>query len=85
MGPHFFKCGKAKLNSHSAQNPARFNGAALFQVRKVPLLRRLCFRLATASMGPHFFKCGKKMTIFIMRNGHHGFNGAALFQVRKAT
>ena len=35
MGPHFFKCGKRFLTtSTNANGVVRFNGAALFQVRK---------------------------------------------------
>ena len=45
MGTHFFS----------------FNGAALFQVRKVIQLAGFPFGNASASMGPHFFKCGKRV------------------------
>ena len=34
MGPHFFKCGKPSGRLTTSGSPARFNGAALFQVRK---------------------------------------------------
>ena len=34
MGPHFFKCGKAKDEKARIPVMASFNGAALFQVRK---------------------------------------------------
>ena len=37
MGPHFFKCGKSSKNFAVTALPMRFNGAALFQVRKEPL------------------------------------------------
>ena len=40
MGPHFFKCGKSSQACLEAPSRARFNGAALFQVRKVR--RRRC-------------------------------------------
>ena len=35
MGPHFFKCGKLRLRLLAIASYSRFNGAALFQVRKV--------------------------------------------------
>ena len=58
MGPHFFKCGNLSMMSNQPDNFNRFNGAALFQVRKrhhgVFYHRYHC----AASMGPHFFKCG---------------------------
>ena len=38
---------------------ANFNGAALFQVRKVDEVGRQEVDKAITSMGPHFFKCGK--------------------------
>ena len=38
MGPHFFKCGKSKPKASGPRRVRRFNGAALFQVRKVDLL-----------------------------------------------
>ena len=34
MGPHFFKCGKLLDAGIGAKYKGRFNGAALFQVRK---------------------------------------------------
>ena len=36
MGPHFFKCGKNRHLSGGLLRADRFNGAALFQVRKDP-------------------------------------------------
>ena len=36
MGPHFFKCGKHGLAWVNNLRGRRFNGAALFQVRKAP-------------------------------------------------
>ena len=35
MGPHFFKCGKLECGDTQLPPEAPFNGAALFQVRKV--------------------------------------------------
>ena len=49
-------CLKSQL---SMLSHLRFNGAALFQVRKAHL-RLGCECRIDASMGPHFFKCGKK-------------------------
>ncbi len=37
----------------------RFNGAALFQVRKVEVVLASPDAITQASMGPHSFKCGK--------------------------
>ena len=34
MGPHFFKCGKREEKGKRKEARLRFNGAALFQVRK---------------------------------------------------
>ena len=61
----------------------RFNGAALFQVRKVDRHIERINRIIHASMGPHFFKCGKIHKRLPYRSIHLSFNGAALFQVRK--
>ena len=48
MGPHFFKCGKSYYSRFACRIFTRFNGAALFQVRKgkkngvyIPLDRKL--------------------------------------------
>ena len=62
----------------------RFNGAALFQVRKALPPGRSGSSLTRASMGPHSFKCGKRTIDCQWRSDHRSFNGAALFQVRKA-
>ena len=40
--------------------PCCFNGAALFQVRKVAEEVKEGKKSLHASMGPHFFKCGKR-------------------------
>ena len=60
MGPHFFKCGKMLRIPCVYRFPARFNGAALFQVRKAVMLGPVVPGWRRASMGPHFFKCGKE-------------------------
>ena len=59
MGPHFFKCGKQDWKYSDAPIFYCFNGAALFQVRKVSQFRLVTVGMFEASMGPHFFKCGK--------------------------
>ncbi len=82
MGPHSFKCGKTPHSLYPSKSKRRFNGAALFQVRKVSPTRfrftpAVCFNGAAlaecgmASMGPHSFKCGKLACAL-------SFNGAAL-------
>ena len=38
MGPHSFKCGSPAKTQRASKNAARFNGAALFQVRKLAAL-----------------------------------------------
>ena len=83
MGPHSFKCGSDRGGLKGQENLPRFNGAALFQVRKSVDDRIVVDFAAPASMGPHSFKCGSSPR---NRAGHDGslrFNGAALFQVRK--
>ena len=60
-----------------------FNGAALFQVRKLDGFIGEAERQSIASMGPHFFKCGNKQSKRIRCAADRRFNGAALFQVRK--
>ena len=64
----------------------RFNGAALFQVRKgYRWASGDCAGLG-ASMGPHSFKCGKNNGAPAVADPTFwSFNGAALFQVRKVT
>ena len=61
MGPHFFKCGKSIDQKNKLRVRARFNGAALFQVRKVCVTATCDKAVTLASMGPHFFKCGKNV------------------------
>ena len=60
-----------------------FNGAALFQVRKVEEGYQAFTEANLASMGPHFFKCGKMPACQSALPILLRFNGAALFQVRK--
>ena len=82
MGPHSFKCGNSPHRRDGLRNNSGFNGAALFQVRKLvdSVLRRQLFR---ASMGPHSFKCGNSFKLTNPAAECVRFNGAALFQVRK--
>ena len=84
MGPHFFKCGKKSNPLCSMDCGKGFNGAALFQVRKVFADLYLRNGKFSASMGPHFFKCGKLCEEWRLDSPRSRFNGAALFQVRKA-
>ena len=61
MGPHFFKCGKLCIIFCFTNNcMTYFNGAALFQVRKVGDVPEIAKYPRGTSMGPHFFKCGKE-------------------------
>ena len=60
MGPHSFKCGKAAHLILPHSPPIRFNGAALFQVRKDLATLQGYLEDVVASMGPHSFKCGKQ-------------------------
>ena len=83
MGPHFFKCGKSKSSESKVFARRRFNGAALFQVRKGVIPFFVHFMTVFASMGPHFFKCGKHSRNRAAQRLFTCFNGAALFQVRK--
>ena len=84
MGPHFFKCGKESLPSPFAPTHPRFNGAALFQVRKGEMdknRRRNCLRFNGAAL----FQVRKAAFVKLDGGEVFGFNGAALFQVRKVT
>ena len=83
MGPHFFKCGKSSLHGLADELRRCFNGAALFQVRKIGGIRKKGNMKTIASMGPHFFKCGKSFSKTLSTSFDPSFNGAALFQVRK--
>ena len=60
MGPHFFKCGKRGREVVARAFFPLFNGAALFQVRKVEIQTAPSIACDFSSMGPHFFKCGKQ-------------------------
>ncbi len=86
MGPHSFKCGKRPRGSSTGLSALPgFNGAALFQVRKVHRLPLYAPNTHRASMGPHSFKCGKNCRRRRLECRRCSFNGAALFQVRKGT
>ena len=65
MGPHFFKCGKMDERFQWTSGFNSFNGAALFQVRKVLALKTEHPATLIASMGPHFFKCGKARFLMV--------------------
>ena len=83
MGPHFFKCGKrTRLRKYGALT-ARFNGAALFQVRKVlfTTLRIACQQ--RLQWGRTFSSAESAALMRRFNLVVSSFNGAALFQVRK--
>ena len=84
MGPHFFKCGKRSGTNASSVTGFGFNGAALFQVRKVQVIREQGFRAASLQWGRTFSSAERSDTFFRPLYDRLRFNGAALFQVRKA-
>ena len=82
MGPHFFKCGNLLSRLLKKDLKQRFNGAALFQVRKY--LRERCSQYDRNRFnGAALFQVRKLKRTRRIRRGQSGFNGAALFQVRK--
>ena len=84
MGPHFFKCGKRFSRERRRLRDERFNGAALFQVRKVENCsndRGECF--AVLQWGRTFSSAESAMLTMHADSMRRCFNGAALFQVRK--
>ena len=82
MGPHFFKCGKIKDLEQLIGCFLRFNGAALFQVRKT-FLRYLLQTCLDRFNGAALFQVRKISVLVFSFSADLGFNGAALFQVRK--
>ena len=82
MGPHSFKCGSSERRPGVDSRFTCFNGAALFQVRKLPLY----FHNSEKNWGFNgaalfqVRKSGISLAGIFMKAG---FNGAALFQVRK--
>ena len=83
MGPHFFKCGKADIETGLSCELQCFNGAALFQVRKVPFGLSNAYKSRIASMGPHFFKCGKLHEANIHETHHLASMGPHFFKCGK--
>ena len=85
MGPHSFKCGKARPTSANRRAVSYFNGAALFQVRKAlcfsPHLKHEMVKLQWGRTLSSAERTGFAPAAKIMWKN---FNGAALFQVRKA-
>ena len=82
MGPHSFKCGKSGSAGDQDKWDKYFNGAALFQVRKVSTLRNLKIRKSNFN-GAALFQVRKDFFTSFFANSSSDFNGAALFQVRK--
>ena len=82
MGPHFFKCGKPNITVRGGVHPARFNGAALFQVRKDPEKPPTKLQIPSFN-GAALFQVRKGKPAETRRRTSRSFNGAALFQVRK--
>ena len=83
MGPHFFKCGKEGVGISNKRPLLRFNGAALFQVRKVFLASLKRWQGNKLQWGRTFSSAERKAVLATMEESPSGFNGAALFQVRK--
>ena len=84
MGPHFFKCGKIPRDSANAGIELCFNGAALFQVRKV--MHNVCYfvaKIAELQWGRTFSSAERGLGLPNSGSNWDRFNGAALFQVRK--
>ena len=85
MGPHSFKCGSDNRNGSPKSKFRRFNGAALFQVRKFVCGDIGCMKIRQLQWGRTLSSaevCQRKQK---RRFQNHCFNGAALFQVRKSS
>ena len=85
MGPHFFKCGKHPRTRRQSRRRACFNGAALFQVRKVIICAGILGQHVALQWG-RTFSSAERRHLPLQGGGQPPprFNGAALFQVRKA-
>ena len=59
MGPHFFKCGKGWKCTSRALTKIRFNGAALFQVRKGQSSKRASWQSSKRFNGAALFQVRK--------------------------
>ena len=84
MGPHFFKCGKNSPALAGRSKLGRFNGAALFQVRKNQQYRFFPHGKPNFN-GAALFQVRKNRVMVRRSKTSLCFNGAALFQVRKKT
>ena len=84
MGPHSFKCGKRNPGQDSGADHGSFNGAALFQVRKVEVIDASGFFTPRLQWGRTLSSAESIGTARPGRALTARFNGAALFQVRKA-
>ena len=63
MGPHFFKCGKIRRLLYQGQAKEGFNGAALFQVRKVHCWVSLLAKILSGFNGAALFQVRKGANI----------------------
>ena len=80
MGPHSFKCGSPHRRPLSQATPTCFNGAALFQVRKLGGGWVRAASSAAASMGPHSFKCGSSGAVSLKLLGNLASMGPHSFK-----
>ena len=83
MGPHSFKCGKRAQSIDRHRLDHRFNGAALFQVRKGPNCLPSQAGIFLLQWGRTLSSAESWRVIGLRKTGEACFNGAALFQVRK--
>ena len=83
MGPHSFKCGKNKNLIPAHLYRLRFNGAALFQVRKAPSFLTDFNVHVALQWGRTLSSAESRMRTTAANPARACFNGAALFQVRK--
>ena len=83
MGPHSFKCGKCCPVRCRCKAQSRFNGAALFQVRKAANKRVFISSPQTLQWGRTLSSAERWIGKPPCSPLVCGFNGAALFQVRK--
>ena len=68
MGPHSFKCGKRVFNGMELRVFNGFNGAALFQVRKVSSRRRQGGADDKRFNGAALFQVRKESLIALLRS-----------------
>ena len=83
MGPHFFKCGNSGKQVIICFPAKSFNGAALFQVRKLDDAYQEAISGAQLQWGRTFSSAETFGGERIPTLATPSFNGAALFQVRK--